>query len=322
MEWFRVFVAILLISVILNNIWLLFVTMTGKQYLMDKQNCEKFKVVGSRESFSFESYRKSVENSTASFLLILVHSAPSNVGERMSIRRSWGHPQHLQQHNSKLRFVIGYPDDPNSARIVTNEEEQLGDVMRVDVVDRYKNLSLKSVASLRQVQRHFSHFAFVLKQDDDAFVDLKYLTSWLTKQNPSQHFIAGKVSGKLGVIRSPKSRYYVPESAWKHKYWPRMALGPAYVLTTRSIKSLLTEAKPPWLNYVTLEDAYITGVLRHRRNISIKSIPFLRHQRCSSRNSSSRSFHRVTQLQHQQLFERGRCSDQFVEKLLEKRETQ
>ena len=162
--------------------------------------------------------------------------------------------------------------------------------------------------------RSHSHFEFVLKQDDDTFVNLTYLRTWLHAQN-DPHFIAGKLASRLRVVRSAKSRYFVPKSMWKHRHWPPMATGPAYVLSRSVVPQLLAAAHVS-KTVVWLEDAYVTGVLRHKQKIRITSIPLLRHRRCSASNSTSRSFHRVTPHQHAELHTLGRCSDRAVDMLL------
>ena len=151
MQRFKV-VALLLPFFVLNYLWLFlssvkFCSITESSYSDVDVPEPNFAL----NTFSFESYRHLVNKSTSSLLLILVHSAPANFQHRMSIRKAWGHPSQLQPHNASLRFVVGQVESNiNLAQALAREEAALGDVMRVDVTDRYRNLSVKSVASLRE----------------------------------------------------------------------------------------------------------------------------------------------------------------------------
>ena len=241
-------------------------------------------------------------------IVILIHSEAKNIRLRNAIRCSWGQPNELRKHNASLRFVMGNVRR-KYARLVKNEELIFRDIMRLNIADTYKNLSLKSVESLRWISRNRIKTKYILKQDDDAFVRLDRLTAWLAQMELSgkHEFIAGKTSTTRKPDRSPKSRYYTPFSTWKFNTWPSIAFGPAYVITAKVIERLLPPADTSLPYLVPWEDVYVTGILREMQDIPLLSVPLMKHSRCGA-TSYTVSYHRVTVSQHMELHQTSQCS--------------
>ncbi len=90
-------------------------------------------------------------NKTSRSLFIGVISGPGNFERRATIRRTW--PVHLknQQSNSNknaldllgFAFVIGRTNDSVVQQKVKDESEKYGDILQVNVMDKYVELSVK-----------------------------------------------------------------------------------------------------------------------------------------------------------------------------------
>jgi hypothetical protein len=76
-----------------------------------------------------------------------------------------------EQHSVLLRYVIGHSADPRRMAKLRAEEDRHGLVLRVGVVEHYRNLALKVVryyeAALRLLPEEAN--SYILKVDDDVF---------------------------------------------------------------------------------------------------------------------------------------------------------
>ena len=76
-----------------------------------------------------------------------------------------------EQYSVSLRYVIGYSEDPMVMSKLEAEEERHGPLLRVRVLERYRNLALKAVryfeAALRLLPEKSN--SFILKVDDDVY---------------------------------------------------------------------------------------------------------------------------------------------------------
>ena len=76
-----------------------------------------------------------------------------------------------EQHSVSLRFVIGYSEDPAVMAKLQAEEERHGPVLRLGVLEKYRNLALKAVsyfeAALALLPEDSN--SYILKVDDDVY---------------------------------------------------------------------------------------------------------------------------------------------------------
>ena len=119
------------------------------------------------------------------FILIYIHSAPTHYRQRQAIRETWGDPRHHAGMAGggvspgggggkviKLVFLLGIvPDSPQVQDALLLEADAYGDIVQEDFVDSYRNLTYKGIMGLRWTSEHCAHARFLLKTDDDIFVN-------------------------------------------------------------------------------------------------------------------------------------------------------
>ena len=248
----------------------------------------------------------------SSRLVILVHTSMNHRDLRDAIRSSWGNRTNLLRYNASLYFVIGKSHKPTSPERL-KELSAYSDLIQLNFIDNYRNLSRKSVESLKWVHKRCPAATYVLKQDDDTFVDLQRLTTTLNafRERQRTRYIGGFYFRKRRPIRNRKSRYYTPYSLWNHTSWPAMVTEPAYVMTSNVIPLLLRRDANATTPRIPYEDVYVTGVLRYFERIAIYSIPNMTHRLCSSgrvhSDNGTISYHRVHVQNHYNLFHRLPC---------------
>ena len=74
---------------------------------------------------------------------------------------------------------------------VVQEQRQFGDILQEDFVDSYMNLTLKSVMGLKWASRRCPSARFLMKTDDDMFVNVPKLLDYLTKAQ-KERWITGE----------------------------------------------------------------------------------------------------------------------------------
>ncbi|KAL8617483.1 hypothetical protein ACOMHN_048121 [Nucella lapillus] len=155
-----------------------------------------------------------------------------------------------------MLFLLGTPPSPTHRQLVQTESARYGDMLVADFVDSYQNLTLKVLHGLRWVLHNCPQAKFVLKADDDVFVNLPLLTAFLSKRG-QKNSIYGH--GYFGSVVSRKGRWAVPSSVYPVPRYPVYMSGTAYVMS-RDAAQKIVEASHR-IPLVLVEDAFITGIL-------------------------------------------------------------
>ncbi|NXR67146.1 B3G5B glucosaminyltransferase, partial [Rhadina sibilatrix] len=91
------------------------------------------------------------------------------------------------------------------------ESRQHGDILQGDFGDTYANLTLKTLLLLRWARACCGGAPFLLKADDDVFVNVPavatYLAAWPAA--PPRLYL-GRVHWGVAPNRDPRSRHHVP----------------------------------------------------------------------------------------------------------------
>ncbi|XP_053577860.1 beta-1,3-galactosyltransferase 4 [Bombina bombina] len=187
-------------------------------------------------------------------LLILVPSSPSHLKQRDAIRETWGRSS--PSDGFRRLFLLGIPQTQEQRIIVDQEVALHGDIILADFLDSYRNLTLKTLAGLAWASQRCSSAKYILKVDDDVFVNTVLLMQFL--QGQKELLYMGRVQWRVRTDRNPSSRHYMPEDAYEYSHYPPYCGGPAYVLAQEAIRLLLQQEwnspLPP------VEDAFI-GIL-------------------------------------------------------------
>jgi len=220
--------------------------------------------------------RVSTANQT---VLIVVCSAVENIDRRKAIRSTWGNSTLLSAIGARLVFVVARADPtrspPGIERRVVAEHRRQGDVVQADFIDDYVNLTAKTVAALRWAARACPRVRYVMKSDDDLYVDVSALTRRLGEECTTQMstfgvdsdaadaFIMGQVVDSARPVRDRRSKWYTPTSIYPAEFYPPYTSGTGYVLGASVVRRLqaLLDAKSGVARPFWLEDVFITGML-------------------------------------------------------------
>nr|CAI5839849.1 unnamed protein product [Callosobruchus analis] len=116
-------------------------------------------------------------------LIIIILSAPRNVNKRQVIRDTWrklygNKPNNLEQtFTVKHYFIVGnFGLDSDEKQQMTNEQNVYKDLLILPIKDSYKNLTDKVRQTFQWLSDQYDYgvnFKYVLKCDEDSFVNLK-----------------------------------------------------------------------------------------------------------------------------------------------------
>lgn len=196
-------------------------------------------------------------------LIIIIMSAPTHLEARMAIRQTWGH--FGQRSDISILFMLGATLDPKVETILRKEEKTYNDVIRGKFLDSYSNLTLKTISTLEWVDNYCSKVKFLLKTDDDMFINVPRLQGFTIKHARDKNVIFGRLAKKWKPIRNKKSKYYVSRAQFKHTVFPDFTTGPAYLLSTDIIRKLYDAALDQ--TYLKLEDVFVTGIVASKLGI-------------------------------------------------------
>ncbi|KAK7576639.1 hypothetical protein V9T40_012925 [Parthenolecanium corni] len=201
-------------------------------------------------------------------LMILVTSAPNNSDARMAIRQTWGF--YCRHNNIGFGFLVGVHIQPSKNDITKTEQHTYGDLIQTRNVDSFDNLTLKSVSLLEWVDTYCSLVPFVLKTDDDEFVNIPRLLMVLKNQQKAKRSIFGVLQIGQRPHRMVGSKYSVKKSEYKLDIYPHYLSGGAYLMTQDSVHDLYRKALN--MPFVKIEDMFIIGLVASSMGIKIVNV--------------------------------------------------
>ncbi|KMQ86472.1 beta- -galactosyltransferase 5-like protein [Lasius niger] len=196
-------------------------------------------------------------------LVVIVMSAPTHLEARTAIRQTWGH--FGQRRDMSVLFMLGTTLDPKVEAILRKEQNMYNDVIRGRFLDSYSNLTLKTISTLEWVDTYCPKVRYLLKTDDDMFINVPRLLAFVNKHAKDRNVIFGRLARKWKPIRNRKSKYYVSQTQFQQSVFPDFTTGPAYLLSSDTVRRLYDAALDQ--TYLKLEDVFTAGIVAHKLGI-------------------------------------------------------
>nr|XP_022919689.1 beta-1,3-galactosyltransferase 5-like [Onthophagus taurus] len=217
-------------------------------------------------NFHFTIFNKVCDNETDTLLLILVHSSPRNFDKRRVIRDTWGQ----ERKEIKLLFVLGSINNSTLQRKIQTENDINNDLLQGNFMDSYRNLTYKHVMVLKYPIYHCPEVKYVLKTDDDVFVNINatilFIKSEFSPPIGVSNLLLCKVIKNAKVFRSFRSKWRVSVKEYSRKRYPTYCTGFAILYSNDVLFQLYKNAQE--MEYFWIDDVHITGDAVLGTNIS------------------------------------------------------
>lgn len=170
------------------------------------------------------------------FLLLVVKSRPQHFERRQAIRETWGRTRTYGNQTVLTLFLLGSSSpldhSPDLQGILGWEAELHKDLLQWDYRDTFFNLTLKEVLFLEWFSQNCPRARFVLKGDDDVFVNTLGIVRFLEElpENQEEDFFIGDIISNASPHRDQALKYFIPESVFVGRY-PPYAGGGGYLLS-------------------------------------------------------------------------------------------
>ncbi|ODN06437.1 Beta-1,3-galactosyltransferase 1 [Orchesella cincta] len=199
-------------------------------------------------------------------LTILITSAPGHFSARDAIRLTWGH--YAQRLDVSMAFIIGKTENETILDGIETEKRLYDDLIVANFVDSYDNLTLKTMSSLEWIDTYCNQSEFVLKTDDDMFINVPNLLKFIDRietEDKKRPKLYGRLARKWKPVRNKRSKYYISFQQYKKTVYPDFNTGPAYLFSTRIVRPLFEKGMEK--TYLKLEDVYTTGIVAEELGI-------------------------------------------------------
>ena len=170
-------------------------------------------------------------------LVVIVLSSTGNQDRRTAIRSTWksGY-RDTELKEVTVKFAIGTQSlSPSKLDILKRENKAYNDLLLLpDLIDTYNNLTLKVLQSLIWVDQNLN-YSYVLKCDDDSFVQLDRLVDELKQRSSTKGLYWGYFVGNHRPPTEGKwmdTRWFLCDTYLPH------ALGGGYVLSANVVRKI------------------------------------------------------------------------------------
>ncbi|XP_037514825.1 beta-1,3-galactosyltransferase 5 [Rhipicephalus sanguineus] len=213
-------------------------------------------------------------------VLYYVHTAPNNFHMRQFLRYSIGNPAVATFVNSSIAFFVGKTTNTELREELHAEAECEGDLVLLDHVDTYRDLTLKFIGATKWLAANgclSSSTDVIVKMDDDVIVNAFLLASYIKRRmaatktrNLETIHCAIMPPVYLKPMRSKKSKWFVTEEEYDNDIYPPFCSGAAYLMKA-SVLALLGKATGS-VPFFWVDDVYATGLLRMAQNVTLVNI--------------------------------------------------
>ncbi|KAL1420842.1 hypothetical protein MTO96_023696 [Rhipicephalus appendiculatus] len=196
---------------------------------------------------------------------------------RRVLRDTIGNPAVAAFVNSTIVFFVGKTSNAEVSEEVRAEAECLGDLVLLDHVDTYRNLTLKFIGATKWLAANRclgSSTNVIVKLDDDVIVNVFLLAYYIKRHMRADarnsRTIHCATMAYLKPIRDKKYKWFVSKKEYANDTYPPYCCGAAYLMKA-SVLALLGEATGS-VPFFWVDDVYSTGLLTNATNVTLVNL--------------------------------------------------
>ncbi|CAF0830872.1 unnamed protein product [Brachionus calyciflorus] len=224
---------------------------------------------------------KCVKDEKTILIMCLIHSHKNNFLRRKAMRDTWltmnnVYLEELMENNLlnyqkieiKHAFLIGNDNKNETYFNIKSEADAYGDIIMIDTIDNYKNLLYKHLTVVNWVIKHCHNAHFIIKLDDDVFVNIKALGRHLIEKfgitQKNSKFMYCNINEMAMPIRENVSKWYVNSNTYPFSLYPKYCEGFAYITNVPTMRLMYEQSKI--IPRFWIDDVYFTGLLLYGIN--------------------------------------------------------
>ena len=201
-------------------------------------------------------------------MIMYIYNTMDKENAKEVVRSTYGNKAILKTLNIRIMFVMGCKQNGKLSSKILEEFNQHQDILVGNFVDSYKILTLKGTNTLKFLSEHCKNVTWIMKADDDTFVDLQKvrqkLSQWKSSKPEPPMFGFTIVNGRPFICpHIPK--WCIPKSFNITRYPPYLS-GIAYVFSSKLLSPMMAQVNKTKKYMSLVDDVYMTGYLT--KNIS------------------------------------------------------
>ncbi|XP_006821578.1 beta-1,3-galactosyltransferase 5-like [Saccoglossus kowalevskii] len=228
------------------------------------------------------------------FLITMVITHHDNWVQRMVIRETWGGVKKVSDKTIVNVFVLAQTNNKVMANRLRQENEEHHDMVVLNFKDHYLNLTLKTLQSLYLVTKYCPAAEYILKADDDVFINYFSLVPFLSK-SPRKDYAVGFKHYKATPVRWRKSKWFTPKHIYRERVYPPYLAGTAYVMS-RDV-ALRVHNVATAVTFLPWEDVFVGLCMRKLKITPLMDKRFDTHGREYIQNRTC-PIHRIFSIHH------------------------
>ncbi|XP_054156774.1 beta-1,3-galactosyltransferase 1-like, partial [Oppia nitens] len=207
---------------------------------------------------------------TSHDMVVVIYSAGRSTGKyfnyRQELRSGWVGV--MKSHKISVWFALALNNNQTVNEELMIESDTYQDIIQFGFVDNYYNLTLKAIAIQRWLHRYCQSVKYMLKTDDDVFVNVDLLVKVLADFKTG---ISGILFKNKPVFREVGHKWYIPKQYYSPDIYPDYLSGPAMIadnVTRNQLLRAVDSYKAIAGNYMLdIDDALLTGIIANYANI-------------------------------------------------------
>ena len=176
-------------------------------------------------------------------VVVGVASDVTNWDRRKTQRNSWASVSNIERVQSEknvqmaMVFVVGHNQQMSQSekRSLKREMALYGDVIQGNFLESYFNLTLKVQLLFDWTATHCSEWDFLVKTDDDMYLNLDLLAGYVSTIHSAEEVFAGKYFLYQKPHRDPSSKWHMARHLYPRSTYPPFCIGALYMLNLRLV---------------------------------------------------------------------------------------
>lgn len=200
--------------------------------------------------------------------IILIHTAPKNLAKRNVIRDTWAALKYGLR--VRIYFLVGSVNSTKVQNEIEKENSGYNDIIQGSFTDAYHNMTYKHIMAFKWFIYNCPKVRYLVKTDDDVFVNTPYLLEYLETKAEQQNFLFCLKMENSRIKRTYRSKWRVSPKEYPGVYYPPYCPGFSIIYSADVAWKLYIEAQRT--KYFWIDDVHVTGTLAQKVNLTITNM--------------------------------------------------